>query len=88
MACNERIFHSTISSSTWPSNQYWTDLARSTNMYSDSDLDNQHPPRLAEIQQQIQQDYTRAEIYYQTLNIQTIKQAAKYDVGKYSYRSI
>ena len=84
MACNERIFHSTISSSTWPSNQYWLELARSTNMYSDSDLNAPEPPRQAEIQREIQQDYTRAEIYYQTLNIQTITQSEKYDVRKYN----
>ena len=60
MACNERIFQSTISSSTWPSNQYWLDLAHSTNMYSESDLNAPEPPRQAEIQSEIQQDYTRS----------------------------
>ena len=49
-------------------------------MYSDSDLNAPDPPRQAEIQNEIQQDYTRAEIYYQTLNIQTITQSEKYDV--------
>ena len=53
-------------------------------MYSDSDLNAPEPPRQAEIQSEIQQDYTRAEIYYQTLNIQTITQSEKYDVRKYN----
>ena len=38
-------------------------------------------PRLG-VKQEIQQDYTRAEIYYQTLNIQAIHQKPKFDVRK------
>ena len=81
VACHERNFQSTISASTWPSNQYWLELARSTNMYTDSQLNTQEPPKKAAIQQEIQEDYTRAEIYYQTLNIQTITMSPKYDVS-------
>ena len=59
VACHERNFQSTISSSTWPSNQYWLDLARTTNMYTEDQLNEQDPPKQLAIQQEIQQDYTR-----------------------------
>ena len=59
VACHERNFQSTISSSTWPSNQYWLDLARTTNMYTESQLNTQEPPKKLAIQQEIQEDYTR-----------------------------
>ena len=59
VACHERNFQSTISSSVWPSNQYWLELARTTNMYTESQLETQEPGKQLAIQQEIQEDYTR-----------------------------
>ena len=38
-------------------------------------------PKAAEIKAAIQEDFARADIYYQTLNVQSIIQSAKYSVN-------
>ena len=42
-------------------------------------------PKAAEIKSEIQEDFARADIYYQTLNVQSIIQSAKYSVQKLFY---
>ncbi len=37
-------------------------------------------PKAYEIKEKLQQDYVRADVYYQTLNVQTLKQEEKYSV--------
>lgn len=41
-------------------------------------------PKQDLIKQYIQEDFVKADIYFQTLNVQTIKQEKKYSVSKAS----
>ena len=90
---SETDFTAVISSSTWPSNQYWVcfnnikidsyfmiELSNLI-MYSlqydmaiglNPNLDKQN---LIKERVKIQQDYARVDIYYQTLNLKSIKQS-------------
>ena len=43
-------------------------------------------PLLDAIQKSIQQDYTRVEIYFQTLNVKSILQSALYPVSDFQKR--
>ena len=79
MACNEFSFNSVVSTSTWPSNQYWFDMATQDLGYSLDNKDKKGPDAL-EIRSGIQEDYTRADIYYQTLNVRSIIQNEAYPV--------
>jgi len=63
-----------VTTSTWPSGQYWQNLALE---FFDAD-DLQGRPDI--IKQKIQEDFTRAEIYYQTMNVVTIQQDPKYNL--------
>ena len=47
--------------------------------YSTSELELQGP-KAAIAKESIQQDYAKADIYYQTLNVRTITQSPKYSV--------
>ena len=111
VACNERDFQSTVSTSTWPSNQvnlscsknissinccqYWQLFALDVGTYSEEEI-NEGGPKGQEIKPEIQQDfakyfissmitkltfYSRVNIYYQTLNIQSILEAPQFDVS-------
>jgi len=70
--CDERQFLSRVSTSTWPSGQYWRDLG--LEFFDPSDFQGKED----EIKQTIQEDFTRAEIYYQTMNVVTLRQDPKY----------
>ena len=77
-ACNEFDFTSQISSSTWPSNQYWEDMAiHDLGILTSTDLKGPKH-KLVEKKAEIQEDYTRADVYYQTLNVQSIEQNEAY----------
>ena len=52
----------------------------------DSTLVNDPGPKSLEVRSKIQQDYLKAEIYYQTLNVQSITQTAKISVIKFLVR--
>ena len=43
-------------------------------------------PKQDLIKQRIQEDFVKADIYFQTLNVQTIKQEKKYSVRKASFK--
>eukprot|EP00090_Calanus_glacialis_P004580 TRINITY_DN13435_c1_g1_i1.p1 TRINITY_DN13435_c1_g1~~TRINITY_DN13435_c1_g1_i1.p1 ORF type:complete len:302 (-),score=83.60 TRINITY_DN13435_c1_g1_i1:31-864(-) len=79
VACFERQFQSSVTVATWPSNQYWKLLALDVGTYTPEDI-NSGGPKGNEIKKTIQQDFTRVEVYYQTLNIQSIVQTEKYDL--------
>ena len=94
VGCEERDFLGRVTLSTWPSNQVLFCIGREIYLLAGTPqyweylaLDLGHTaaeisePRLG-VKQEIQQDYTRAEIYYQTLNIQAIHQKPKFDVSK------
>ena len=90
---SETDFSALISSSTWPSNQYWVcfndyyfhlsitaihiwnsfqyDMAIGLN----PELIDKNKEELEDVRVKIQQDYARVDIYYQTLNLKTIKQS-------------
>jgi len=70
--CKERQFLTRVTTSTWPSGQYWQSLA--LEFFDKDDLKGR--PDI--IKQKIQEDFTRAEIYYQTMNVVTIQQDPKY----------
>ena len=77
-ACSEFDFTSQISTSTWPSNQYWEDIAIfDLGILTEADLKGPKP-KIAETRSKIQEDYTRADVYYQTLNVRSIIQNPAY----------
>ena len=97
VGCHDRNFQSQISSSTWPSNQYWKLLALDVGTYDADDI-NAGGPKGDLIQQTIKEDFARwfgwrslslyhncdfyrVEVYYQTLNVQSIIQSEKYTVS-------
>ena len=80
MACNEFSFDSVVSTSTWPSNQYWFDMATQDLNYTLDAKDKKGPDALAK-RAEIQEDYTRADVYYQTLNVRSIVQNEAYPVS-------
>ena len=43
---------------------------------------------LMEIQKTIQEDYTRVEVYFQTLNVKTIIQSALYPVNNQKFQNL
>ena len=81
VACNEFSFNSVVSTSTWPSNQYWFDMATQDLNYILDQKDKNGKDAL-EIRTGIQEDYTRADVYYQTLNVRSIIQNEAYPVIK------
>ena len=76
VACHEAQFSSSVTVSTWPSNQYWENLALANN-YSREEI-TARGPKAAEIRTELQQDYVKADVYYQSLNVQIIRQTPKY----------
>ena len=96
VGCYDRNFQSQISSSTWPSNQYWKLLALDVGTYDADDI-NAGGPEGDQIKQTIKEDFTRSlvvdlkfvlmcisfrvEVYYQTLNVQSVVQSEKYSVS-------
>ena len=58
VGCYDRNFQSQISSSTWPSNQYWKLLALDVGTYDANDI-NAGGPKGEEIQQTIKEDFAR-----------------------------
>ena len=48
--------------------------------YSDSDLQGD-PIKKAEAKEKVQQDYTRVDVYFQTLNVKSIVQSPTYPVS-------
>ena len=104
VGCYDRNFQSQISSSTWPSNQYWKLLALDVGTY-DADNINAGGPLGDLIQQTIKEDFARllvhirlklvlfmlilfrVEVYYQTLNVQSVVQSEKYTVSIIRYKS-
>jgi len=71
VACYETDFTAVMSSSTWPSNQYWYDMATSLN----PELISKNRDEIEDVRVKIQQDYARVDIYYQTLNLKEIMQS-------------
>ena len=97
VGCYDRNFQSQISSSTWPSNQYWKLLTLDVGTYDADDI-NAGGPEGDQIKQTIKEDFTRSlvvvdlkfvfmrnsfrvEVYYQTLNVQSVVQSEKYSVS-------
>ncbi len=74
--CSETQFITSSTITTWPSNQYWMNLA--VQQGYDTDILAARGPEAELIKQELQQDYTKAEVYFQTLNVQSIVQRAKY----------
>ena len=85
VGCYDRNFQSQISTSTWPSNQYWKLLALDVGTYDADDI-NAGGPERDQIKQTIKEDFKRSlvvvalkfvfmrdsfrvEVYYQTLNV-------------------
>ena len=58
VGCHDRNFQSQISSSTWPSNQYWKLLALDVGTYDADDI-NAGGPKGDLIQQTIKEDFAR-----------------------------
>ena len=48
----------------------------------DQDILNAKGPEADKIQAEIQQDYTRVDVYFQTLNVRSINQSPTYPVSK------
>ncbi len=73
VSCDERTYEVTASVSQWPSENFWVDVA--------IDLGYDDPVQNGgdELQEMIQINYHKAEIFFKTLNIQTIVQTAKYN---------
>ena len=90
----ETEFSSVISSSAWPSNQYWVCLNHfdfrfisyyNSDMNSNYTLQYDMAVRLYpdstvnrdddKIKETLQQNYARVEVYYQTLNLKSIKES-------------
>jgi hypothetical protein len=76
VACAETDFSAIVTTSTWPSNQYWYDLAIDLG-YSNSELQGS-PPKQLEAKAKVQQDYARVDVYFQTLNVKSIVQTPTY----------
>jgi len=74
VSCEEVDFTTSMSISTWPSNQYWELLAKDLD-YTFTDAKG---PEGLMIKDNIQQDYLKMDIFYQTLNIKSIYQSPKY----------
>lgn len=72
-----------VTTSTWPSQQYWPDLALELGYDAATVLAD--GPEAAGIRESIQQEFVKADIYFQTLNIQTIEQTAKYAVSSSTF---
>ncbi len=74
-ACAETHYTSALTTSRWPSNQYWRTLARELQM-NEEWLYNEY--YYESIQNLIQEDYLKIDIYFQTLNVRKVMQEAKY----------
>ena len=81
VACNEFDFSSMVTTSTWPSNQYWFDMATGDLNYTLDAKDKKGKDALA-TRTKIQEDYTRADVYYQTLNVRSIIQNPAYPLSQ------
>ncbi|XP_059081142.1 degenerin deg-1-like [Tigriopus californicus] len=84
VACQETEFASTVSVSKWPSNQYFVEFGLNLKgvEYSQDDLKGKGD-NSGEVQSELQQNYVQADIYYQTLNVRSIVQEAKYSEDGY-----
>jgi hypothetical protein len=79
---SETQYDSSVTVATWPSNQYWVELGVQIG-YSAGVLLAQGPAAQA-IQEEIQQGFVKADVYYQTLNVRVIEQSEKYTVRTYA----
>ncbi len=72
---SEIDYSSLVTSTAWPSNQYWVELA--------SDVDFSVPPQpdeREEVKEKIQNNFVQANVYFQTLNVQSLVQKKKFTV--------
>jgi len=77
-ACEEMDFDTASTASTWPSEQYWKDMAAQMG-YPHHKING---PAEAEVEEDIQKNFIQATVYFKTLNVRTIDQKPKYTVSK------
>lgn len=66
-------FTTSVTTSTWPSNQYWFIVAK--DLGSSLEEEDIMKPSSQKVKSQIQEDYTKVDVYFQTLNVKAIVQS-------------
>lgn len=66
-------FTTSVTTSTWPSNQYWFIVAK--DLGSTLEEEDIMKPSSQKVKSQIQEDYTKVDVYFQTLNVKAIVQS-------------
>jgi len=94
LSCSDEEYEFSVTLSTWPSNQYWVSQANfywqaSIKPHFKSDLALSMGYDVADLQQdvirdlikaEIQEDFLKVDVYFETLNVRRIVETKKYTV--------